>query len=122
MIPSLRTTDCTKILEARGGIEPPIRVLQTLALPLGDRATDAIGEPFDLREGLALKTQNPPASALAAGACTEAEQTTMRSAYLRQKRHEVARTTILGLGDGLAHKNHDHTLPQTIGRGKIKKV
>jgi hypothetical protein len=26
-------------LEARGGIEPPIRVLQTLALPLGDRAT-----------------------------------------------------------------------------------
>ena len=25
-------------MEARGGIEPPIRVLQTLALPLGDRA------------------------------------------------------------------------------------
>ena len=27
-------------LEARGGIEPPIKVLQTFALPLGDRATD----------------------------------------------------------------------------------
>jgi hypothetical protein len=26
-------------LEARGGIEPPIKVLQTFALPLGDRAT-----------------------------------------------------------------------------------
>jgi hypothetical protein len=28
-------------LEARGGIEPPIKVLQTFALPLGDRALDA---------------------------------------------------------------------------------
>jgi hypothetical protein len=28
----------TKDVEARGGIEPPIRVLQTLALPLGYRA------------------------------------------------------------------------------------
>jgi hypothetical protein len=28
-------------LEARGGIEPPIKVLQTFALPLGDRASDA---------------------------------------------------------------------------------
>ena len=27
-----------KKLEARGGIEPPIKVLQTFALPLGDRA------------------------------------------------------------------------------------
>ena len=26
------------MLEARGGIEPPIKVLQTFALPLGDRA------------------------------------------------------------------------------------
>jgi hypothetical protein len=25
-------------MEARGGIEPPIKVLQTFALPLGDRA------------------------------------------------------------------------------------
>jgi hypothetical protein len=25
-------------LEARGGIEPPIKVLQTFALPLGERA------------------------------------------------------------------------------------
>jgi hypothetical protein len=28
-----------RTLEARGGIEPPIKVLQTFALPLGDRAT-----------------------------------------------------------------------------------
>jgi hypothetical protein len=28
-------------LEARGGIEPPIKVLQTFALPLGDRASDS---------------------------------------------------------------------------------
>ena len=28
-------------LEARGGIEPPIKVLQTFALPLGDRATES---------------------------------------------------------------------------------
>ncbi len=27
-------------LEARGGIEPPMMVLQTIALPLGDRATE----------------------------------------------------------------------------------
>jgi hypothetical protein len=27
-------------LEARGGIEPPIKVLQTFALPLGDRADE----------------------------------------------------------------------------------
>ena len=26
-------------LEARGGVEPPIKVLQTFALPLGDRAS-----------------------------------------------------------------------------------
>jgi hypothetical protein len=30
-------------LEARGGIEPPIKVLQTFALPLGDRASGASG-------------------------------------------------------------------------------
>jgi hypothetical protein len=30
------------ILEARGGIEPPMRVLQTLALPLGYRALKAL--------------------------------------------------------------------------------
>ena len=28
-------------MEARGGIEPPIKVLQTFALPLGDRASEA---------------------------------------------------------------------------------
>jgi hypothetical protein len=27
------------VLEARGGIEPPLKVLQTFALPLGDRAS-----------------------------------------------------------------------------------
>jgi hypothetical protein len=27
-------------MEARGGIEPPMMVLQTIALPLGDRATE----------------------------------------------------------------------------------
>ena len=30
---------CRYVLEARGGIEPPIRVLQTLAFPLGDCAS-----------------------------------------------------------------------------------
>src|SRR5258706_273550 len=36
----LRSNRCnmSKNLEARGGIEPPIKVLQTFALPLGDRA------------------------------------------------------------------------------------
>jgi hypothetical protein len=45
-------------LEARGGIEPPIKVLQTFALPLGDRASgttpkaspwarESIGTPID---------------------------------------------------------------------------
>jgi hypothetical protein len=33
-------TDSWVGLEARGGIEPPIWVLQTHALPLGDRAPD----------------------------------------------------------------------------------
>jgi hypothetical protein len=32
-----------RVLEARGGIEPPIKVLQTFALPLGDRATESGG-------------------------------------------------------------------------------
>ena len=35
----LRYMSREKKLEARGGIEPPIMVLQTIALPLGDRAT-----------------------------------------------------------------------------------
>jgi hypothetical protein len=30
-----------RFLEARGGIEPPMKVLQTFALPLGYRATDS---------------------------------------------------------------------------------
>ena len=40
-LPSLRTDLARANLEARGGIEPPIKVLQTFALPLGDRASDA---------------------------------------------------------------------------------
>jgi hypothetical protein len=35
-----------RVLEARGGIEPPIKVLQTFALPLGDRATESGGNQF----------------------------------------------------------------------------
>ena len=44
-------------LEAPGGIEPPIRVLRTLALPLGDGALVLCKT---CRES-APKTQNPPA-------------------------------------------------------------
>jgi hypothetical protein len=42
------TMDFRNKLEARGGIEPPIKVLQTFALPLGDRAPFArlIQEPI----------------------------------------------------------------------------
>ena len=38
-------------LEARGGIEPPIKVLQTFALPLGDRApgTNAVESNCNLK-------------------------------------------------------------------------
>jgi hypothetical protein len=35
------------LVEARGGIEPPIKVLQTFALPLGDRAPDRSVEQSD---------------------------------------------------------------------------
>src|SRR6266852_2951236 len=35
-------------LEARGGIEPPIMVLQTIALPLGDRATGQVSFRFSI--------------------------------------------------------------------------
>jgi hypothetical protein len=35
------SSEKTADLEARGGIEPPIKVLQTFALPLGDRASEA---------------------------------------------------------------------------------
>ena len=33
------TASLMEVLEARGGVEPPIKVLQTFALPLGDRAS-----------------------------------------------------------------------------------
>src|SRR5271170_6839580 len=44
----MRNENCRRsrpdeFLEARGGIEPPIKVLQTFALPLGDRATESEG-------------------------------------------------------------------------------
>jgi hypothetical protein len=43
-----------KSLEARGGIEPPIMVLQTIALPLGDRATgkklSVVSHPFSVQK------------------------------------------------------------------------
>jgi hypothetical protein len=39
MAPSGLSYKWLKGLEARGGIEPPIKVLQTFALPLGDRAS-----------------------------------------------------------------------------------
>jgi hypothetical protein len=42
-----------KSLEARGGIEPPIKVLQTFALPLGDRATES-GEIISRALALAI--------------------------------------------------------------------
>jgi hypothetical protein len=35
-----RLKDMARMLEARGGIEPPLKVLQTFALPLGDRAAE----------------------------------------------------------------------------------
>jgi hypothetical protein len=38
------------MLEARGGIEPPIKVLQTFALPLGDRAWVQISAEMILPE------------------------------------------------------------------------
>jgi hypothetical protein len=51
-------------LEARGGIEPPIKVLQTFALPLGDRALDCTAEEKLARREL-VSTWFPPAPELA---------------------------------------------------------
>jgi hypothetical protein len=42
MAPSGFSYKCLKGLEARGGVEPPIKVLQTFALPLGDRASGVL--------------------------------------------------------------------------------
>ena len=47
-----------KELEARGGIEPPIMVLQTIAIPLGDRAT----EPKEIWNGEGRGEGEPPPS------------------------------------------------------------
>jgi hypothetical protein len=74
MIPSLHDS---KNLEARGGIEPPIRVLQTLALPLGDRATD-IARAFRryvLRNGSPKNTKPADQSLWQRALTLEAEQT-----------------------------------------------
>lgn len=48
-------------LEARSGIEPPMRVLQTHALPLGYRAIRSY------RKKLTLEIKNPPAKASGGG-------------------------------------------------------
>ncbi len=52
-----------KFLEARGGIEPPIKALQALALPLGDRATDL----HAIKAHHRTKTKNPPAGCVSGG-------------------------------------------------------
>ncbi len=57
-----------KELEARGGIEPPIMVLQTIALPLGDRAT----EPKETWNGEGAEEKAAPAVQFPAGAKTSA--------------------------------------------------
>ena len=46
-----------EILEARGGIEPPIMVLQTIALPLGDRAAGRKSFQFSVISGQLKKKQ-----------------------------------------------------------------
>jgi hypothetical protein len=48
-------------MEARGGIEPPMMVLQTIALPLGDRATERneIRSGEGRREKEAFAAQSP---------------------------------------------------------------
>jgi hypothetical protein len=49
-----------KTLEARGGIEPPIKALQAFALPLGDRAAELVS--LQRRNQILRPTkQNPPA-------------------------------------------------------------
>jgi hypothetical protein len=45
------------MLEARGGIEPPIKVLQTFALPLGDRAAVQISLAMILPEEFTHRLQ-----------------------------------------------------------------
>jgi hypothetical protein len=56
-------------LEARGGIEPPIKALQASALPLGDRATElAAFAPTDKRNLACRKTKTHRPFALAVGA------------------------------------------------------
>ena len=51
-------------MEARGGIEPPMMVLQTIALPLGDRATERM-RPGAAKAG-ERKKPSPPSPLLCA--------------------------------------------------------
>ena len=53
-----------KILEARGGIEPPIMVLQTIALPLGDRATALRSCQFSVISGPLIRKNNQESTEL----------------------------------------------------------
>ena len=53
-----------KILEARGGIEPPIMVLQTIALPLGDRATALRSCQFSVISGQLIRKNNQESTEL----------------------------------------------------------
>ena len=56
---------CEKeILEARGGIEPPIMVLQTIALPLGDRATALRSCQFSVISGQLIRKNNQESTEL----------------------------------------------------------
>jgi hypothetical protein len=41
-------------LEARGGIEPPIKALQALAFPLGDRAAELASSATDRNQIFAV--------------------------------------------------------------------
>jgi hypothetical protein len=63
-------------LEARGGIEPPIEVLQTSALPLGDRALRGTGNKPPPRRGfqsLERETGFEPATSTLARSHSTAE-------------------------------------------------
>jgi hypothetical protein len=51
------TASLMEVLEARGGVEPPIKVLQTFALPLGDRASGVSILP-ERNPGITLFQQN----------------------------------------------------------------
>lgn len=72
-------------MEARGGIEPPIKALQALALPLGDRSLVA-GTRYRRFQLQKHKTHQP--IPLAVGVYDDSVDMTKRLACLRQKAHE----------------------------------